>query len=162
MPEWPVSDSTTPPSHLGQLHQLGLGARPHHAASGDDDGPLGLRQHVNRGSHGIRLRLGTERRHLHEALLPERSQIGFALQNLGVRARHLQMHRARCGAGRDAEGLPQQVRESLQRVDVEVRLGDLLPHGEVFDLLVDVLVARRGVDATGQGDDGRARHVRVS
>jgi len=46
---------------------------------------------------------------------------------------------SRC-TGPGAEGLPQQVRESLQGVDVEVRLGDLPPHGKVFDLLIDVLV----------------------
>ena len=126
---------------LGQLHQLGLGARPDYAATGEDDGPRGLGQQVHRGSHRVGLGLGTERRDTHEPLLPERRQLALALEHLGVRARHLEVHRARRSASRGAEGLSQEVREPLERIHVEVRLGDLLPHGEVFDLLVDMLVA---------------------
>src|SRR5262249_37476060 len=48
------------------------------------------------------------------------------------------------------------------RVDVEVRLGHRLPHREVLDLLVDVLVTRGGGHTAGQRDDGRAGHVRVA
>jgi hypothetical protein len=102
---------------------------------------LGPGEDLSRGAHRIGLGFGSERRHLHESLFPQRCQLRFALEDLRVSAGHLQVHRARRGTRRCAERLPQQVGESLQSIHVEVRFRDLLPHREVFDLLVRVLIA---------------------
>src|SRR5581483_5458939 len=87
------------------------------AAAGNDDRSLGLLQDVERSLYVGGFGLGTERRRLGELRLDQSFHFGFFEIDLAFVTAELQMHRAWRAGSRDAEGLPDHVRNARAIVD---------------------------------------------
>ena len=147
---------------LGERDELGAGARPAHAAAGDDHRSLSSFQILSSFLQVIEIRSGAKGGHARELRLDERLHLRFFLVELSFVAAELQVHRTGRARGGDAKRLAQHVREALDGVHRGVPLRHRLERRHVVDLLVDLAELGLRVAPAGEGDHRRVREPGVA
>src|SRR5207245_9834546 len=147
---------------LGERDELGAGARPAHAAAGDDHRTICVLQVVESFLYVIWICLRSKGGHARELGLDERLHLRFFLVELPFVAAELQVHRTGRARGGDAKRLAQHVREALDGVHRGVPLRHRLERRHVVDLLVHLAELGLRVAPAGEGDDRRVREPGVA
>ena len=147
---------------FGEAHRGFAGTEDFNAAVCDDHGTRRVLDRGNRPVDGGRIGMRAKRRKARVRLIGGNVELAFKRRHgiAGI-ARHVDMDGSRRAGRRLAEGLPQQMRNLLERVDTAVELGDRLIQRLVGNFLVGIAILVLRDVAPRDCNDGRMPEIGI-